>query len=440
MSKRAVGAIAVAACVIGVVFALWRDDPEPTRAGRRIAESTAAEPGDPADAAFDDRARVALRAPAADAGPAPSATETRAKGGDQASLLGIVVDDATGRPIAGARVVVQSARQREALVSDGDGRFQVDMAWDRERTDGSLLRVWAVEPGYRACREQVSARMPGDADGCVRCELRLRRGWTVVGRVLDAAGAVAGARVDIHGKAGSRPFWTDREGRFYAGFPPEERCERLVAWHGARGAREQYIPAMNGAYVDVGDVTLVQTSVVACRLQFVSGQPIAGIEVLCRVIAEREDPDATEASGVRAHVATTDEFGRISLYGMRAGTVELSPVAALPGTSQVVARFATGGAEEAVVLGDIACRVRCLHEGVTLMPELVRVSWQQVRDGAPVGVARRMDVDDVCLVAPDTSWVLTAVTRGRQLRGRATFDGRARADWRTIDVEMREVR
>ncbi len=104
-------------------------------------------------------------------------------------IAGVVVDGASLRPLPGARVALSedgvSAAPR-AVEADAEGRFAFDGLLPR----GHVLS--ARQPGY-ASADAVQA-LPGGGD----LRVRLDRGASLVGRVVDARGrAVVGAAVEL---------------------------------------------------------------------------------------------------------------------------------------------------------------------------------------------------------------------------------------------------
>jgi protocatechuate 3,4-dioxygenase beta subunit len=107
--------------------------------------------------------------------------------GPRGSIAGRIVDAATGQPIAGAQVSVSQADTGRSTTSESDGRYAVG------NLGSGRYRLRVVAPGYLA-REFGDAPPLGytpiaplgrDLTGM---DVRLNRGATIAGRVVDDAG------------------------------------------------------------------------------------------------------------------------------------------------------------------------------------------------------------------------------------------------------------
>jgi uncharacterized GH25 family protein len=103
------------------------------------------------------------------------------------NLSGRVVADSTGDPIANARVTLTTAAVTATLgtpvvLTDATGRFEIAAAAGGQRIVASKSGYARSEPVPATAGQQI--------------EIRLRRGATISGRVVDRFGdPVAGARV-----------------------------------------------------------------------------------------------------------------------------------------------------------------------------------------------------------------------------------------------------
>lgn len=126
--------------------------------------------------------------------------------------MGVVIEDATRRPLVGAEVRVRaatdSARSSEGARSDSAGRFRLAIA------DAGRFRLEVRKPGYEIL---VTPALDGDVVTAGRIELVLRPARSGVaalvrGRVVDSTGAPIGfAQVRV-GPSGEQA--TDDSGRF----------------------------------------------------------------------------------------------------------------------------------------------------------------------------------------------------------------------------------
>lgn len=102
-------------------------------------------------------------------------TETLKPGG---RVRGRVVLADTGKPVPGAKVNASWKNRVHHVVADADGRFEFTSLIDPEY----FVASQTDEPGYLAAREAVSF---SDGQRPREVELRLARGETIEGRVLD---------------------------------------------------------------------------------------------------------------------------------------------------------------------------------------------------------------------------------------------------------------
>src|SRR5262245_24073777 len=99
-----------------------------------------------------------------------------------ASVTGRVVSDATGDPIPNVRVALATSTATSPVLTDGDGRF--------------VLAAHAGSENVIASKSGYARSEPATANAGQPIEIRLRRGATISGRVVDRFGeAVAAARV-----------------------------------------------------------------------------------------------------------------------------------------------------------------------------------------------------------------------------------------------------
>jgi outer membrane protein OmpA-like peptidoglycan-associated protein len=113
--------------------------------------------------------------------------------GGNGRVLGRVVDDSTGAPVAGA-IVKMTARALSPLSTELDGRFIVD------RLDAGLVRFEVEHPEYARGRCEVDVPKQG-GDVAVECHLVAHaRVGSISGQLKDEQGApVARAKIELQG-------------------------------------------------------------------------------------------------------------------------------------------------------------------------------------------------------------------------------------------------
>ena len=119
-------------------------------------------------------------------------------------VTGRVVADSTGEPIANARVTLTTTAASATLgtpvvLTDADGRFAIAVEDSAQRTGGpetaARREIVTSKSGY--ARSQPISGTAGQP-----IEIRLRRGATISGRVVDRFGdPVAGARIAVQAAA-----------------------------------------------------------------------------------------------------------------------------------------------------------------------------------------------------------------------------------------------
>lgn len=156
---------------------------------------------------------------------------------------GRVLDDLTGRPIAGARVLVYDGgafggtwtNERDVdcgpFPSDADGRFDTDpLALDRTVT------IDVVAPGFE--RARFPTRLQRRAGERPVVDVRLRPGGAVVGTVVDGAGApVVGATVYVVDATWGRVRRDPRE----SDLPETSRLAAVRAYEGKSDGTGRFV-------------------------------------------------------------------------------------------------------------------------------------------------------------------------------------------------------
>lgn len=256
------------------------------------------------------------------------------------SVAGRVLD-AAGEPVEGAEV---SARVKQApgnfrielggpppprALSDEDGRYRIS-ALD----PGSAWELSADAADYAPAKRAVSGLEPRAA--LTGVDLKLERGGTVRGRVVDAEGVpLSVAEVELApaaegGPGGMRILrgesgpaasgWTDDDGAFALRGIPAGTFELTVRRAGfARGKVEAIEVA--GEPVDLGDVALVPGERLEGVVTDAGGAPLAGAELR---LADGGGPRLMLGMGPGENApdppdATTDEGGWFSIADLAPG-------------------------------------------------------------------------------------------------------------------------
>ncbi len=276
---------------------------------------------------------------------------------------GVVLDDRTGRPLAGVRVralrsLGDPAGMVTALVrdpalgefetaSDEQGRFRL------QRVRASKLTLVADLDGYATATVPVT---PDDRNG-ISAELRLTPRARRTGRVVGPGGSpVPFARLAVdETDAGV----ADAEGRFTVSVPPVASV-RLTA-RGAGLAGSDVVPGEDGE----GDIRVKRAVAVRGDVVSPEGDPLGGVLVRARRIEpEQLGPLVTLATGASGAFAIADlEPGRYELaftHPGRAprvlGPVDLTSARDLQALTLAPVRTITGlvtGADGQLVSGAI---------------------------------------------------------------------------------------
>jgi protocatechuate 3,4-dioxygenase beta subunit len=194
-----------------------------------------------------------------------------------ASVTGRVVSDATGDPIPNVRVALGTSTSTSPVLTDGDGRFVLVAPAGRQS-------VIASKSGY--ARSEPIAASAGQP-----IEIRLRRGATISGRVVDRFGeAVAAARVAAQTTAANRANPTN-----VATVETDDRGEYRIAGLSA-GKFLVVVNTVNGTTTTrvAGDRTLFQTGPSVARTYYPGVATADAAELLqVQFGEERSDIDFT---------------------------------------------------------------------------------------------------------------------------------------------------
>lgn len=262
------------------------------------------------------------------------------------AIVGVVREGDGGRPVAGARVGVESDvpslevggadATRDEAVTDAEGRFRL------EGIGRGAVRLSARAPGYaRAARSGVRA---GSS-----VELFLFPGATLSGSVRDEAGRpVRGALVQAQGDAGweaPAPERTDEGGRFVvAGVAPGEYT--LVAREGGRapGIAVVVVEPLGEASASL---VLSDGGFVTGRIVDAEGRPLAG-----RARVEEYEGKALPPFASDMLVAAAGADGAFALGPLPLGSLSIAISAPRHASRRVEADVPSRG--RAIDLGDVA--------------------------------------------------------------------------------------
>ena len=213
---------------------------------------------------------------------------------------GIVIDADTGEALKSCYLTVSRSpellrlrrRDSQRLRSE-DGRFEVPL--DRINAGATTVWIFGLAPGYAGGSVEVALRppdrprkpLPASVDGLV---LRLRRGASVVGRVVDAEGtAIPNAQVELRAlaKAGDQV--------------------RARAMQDAQGYAVTALTAADGSFKATG-LLAGEYAVTARHASYAMGRAAESVEVA--ETGQASIPDLRLGRGARVHGVVFDDEGR----------------------------------------------------------------------------------------------------------------------------------
>ncbi|MBI2919559.1 MAG: sigma-70 family RNA polymerase sigma factor [Planctomycetes bacterium] len=186
--------------------------------------------------------------------------------------------DTTGSPVPGATVVCRRMDGDEIGMVLGDSvRSGEDGSFHFRNAPEGRRYFWCRAPGFAPFRG-VSNHSP--------VEIRLERGVSVSGRVVDDCGEpvpgalVGAAALTAQSVQGFSPVQAGADGRFTIPDLPRGLPLRLEATApgAARVLRE--FPAQDGEALDAGDIALGTGAILSGRVSFEDGSPAARLELL----------------------------------------------------------------------------------------------------------------------------------------------------------------
>ncbi|QDU66612.1 carboxypeptidase-like regulatory domain-containing protein [Engelhardtia mirabilis] len=253
---------------------------------------------------------------------APVATADAELAAKKGVLARIVVVDVDGAPIEGAWLDVarfsDSFVQLDTLLSAEPipSSGLLEQSIDAQPED--LLAVRAGAPGYLP----QFARLPWTGDR-VEARLELKRGATVVGRMVDVGGAPLGGgwvRFDPIGEDRDpifRQVIMPRDGYFAVQAPDPGGYQVSAELIGLGTSAQVRVRIDSSAESDVGTLTLVGPGSIAGRTVFPSGEPVPGFGLRLEAIG-------AQGLGFRSAVVETDEEGGFVFKGLAQGRYDLT--------------------------------------------------------------------------------------------------------------------
>lgn len=261
-------------------------------------------------------------------------------------VTGRVLGD--GQPLPRFRIASQEVRSP-------DGRFEID------RGAGAKLVLFVQAEGWAPLQRTVELPPQGSVDVG---DLRLERGRSVKGRVLDERGEPID-RADVRAKGSGTGGYatTDPAGRFGLDTLPEGPVELEVSAKGFRAAKAMVAPGQSAV-----DLTLARGLTVSGRVIDEDGQPMRGLAFWLRGAAADPTSSGVDVDGEGAFEVRGLLPGELTLeprereFGVRPRYVPRTTVQVTgPATQVVVVRGQSRGARVAVTTGgrgfDLSLRV-----------------------------------------------------------------------------------
>lgn len=251
-----------------------------------------------------------------------------------AARIAGVVTDASGRPVAGARVRAEprgrggarfSSSQSVPAYAAPDGSFVVEALY------GQTCRLTAEAPGYARTLLDVPPVEQGRVIEPVH--LMLSRGRRLVGTVVDTEGSpVAGAQVELLWPLDPSDFrlladspataaTTNDQGAFLlpATAPGEYEVNVSHSAYAQRPTTRVDLPDGESDF-EIGDITLVAGSTIHGIVTGPAGRPVAGATI--------QSIGQYRTGGAPSRTATSDVDGRFQVEGLSSDLVDLGVRAA----------------------------------------------------------------------------------------------------------------
>lgn len=230
------------------------------------------------------------------------------------TVRGIVLDDETGAPVAGAEVSLYTSP--EHVETDARGAFEMKhLPWDPRTRRTLEVRA----RGYAHVECQIGDIEDGGAE---EKEIRLPRPATVLFRCVDEQGAPARdvlVVVETLTRVAARALggdWasaaTGADGKASLVVAPGDTSAKVTAWRAGACALEREIPPLAPSEIrDLGDLLVARPQAIRGVVRTADGAPAAGA---CVVVVPHDPADA-EHDALAVAVIDADRGGRADAAG-----------------------------------------------------------------------------------------------------------------------------
>ena len=248
---------------------------------------------------------------------------------ESALVQGRVVDDESGDVIAGAQIKV--GWRNASAKTDAQGRFR---CFGVPLQEDLWTSIAAEALGYARCEFDIQS-------GTEEVELRLKRGQTVRGRIVDEHGAgLAGTRVSLIAYVSDRSARRRRKGTRMdrrATFSDSEGVfvlrnlqaipRTLVFEHEGFGRQHLDLDAQEGrSLIDIDSITLLPALVLAGRILDGNDEPLRDAKVILsghnhdRLRLRTPGLGPAQSAYAKEEWRRSDDLGRFRFGGLPAGT------------------------------------------------------------------------------------------------------------------------
>ena len=231
------------------------------------------------------------------------------------TLIGKVVDSATGQPVKDFTVAALNSSVKPERDATADGVFRI-----RDLRRDHAFRLAISSPGYLTLSTSYE-QVKGDGP-TVEKTYKISSGGGVTGRVVERGTKVpiAGVKINLtpfqQGYAGTGNVLaraeTDAEGRFKLTGAMTGNCTLVFTPPAPFAPLTQDVPVELGKAVDMGDLELGRGATIKGRVVTMPGdQPLKDVTVKLSAISIRMEAPAP---------ARTDARGEFEFFGLPAGT------------------------------------------------------------------------------------------------------------------------